>query len=595
MKISYISKTNSWNDEQIVKEARKLKIDCVKKDLRDLNDPKIYKSLGDIILWRSSSLEPRVGRTTLLNILIKQGKTVINRSIVDYPAVIFKQFQQEYVRKFNKKINTIQTFTFFNKDDLIKGVREGLLEFPFIKKPNLGSKGQGIKLVLDKYGIDGLGEDEVKQSVFQNFIENDGDYRVLVIGGRPIGAMKRVGKKNSFVNNVSMGGETFRVDNEKLESKLFEIAAQVAATFNLGFCGVDIIKNKRTGELFFLELNTVPQWEGFQKCTKVNVARELLLYCQELHNRNIMPTRQLVAQCYSEHSDKLANKKFHFFTRMFLWTKDKKYLEKLNSIKHKYYGNNEEELLKILKSILKKKSVYQKRIYNKKDFRKKTADKYPLLGAYSEILFRNLMSKNVFNYDLRPVIKKLISDEELLKLKKELLSNKKDMLSLSTFSANFLYFMEDYMSEEKGDDDVDIMRILDVVEREVANKKENDIELVRNSLYFITHLIIGESRFYKRDIIKNRDVYQKLLLIAEKIIGDNYLKLSLDIKMELLVCAKLVKAKSSLENIINQEAEMSLSEINNFLVDRMNGRCDLSPKGFLGSEHRNVLYIMANL
>ena len=117
--------------------------------------------------------------------------------------------------------------------------------------------------------------------------------------------------------------------------------------------------------------------------------------------------------------------------------------------------------MKILKSILKKKSVYQKRIYNKKDFRKKTADKYPLLGAYSEILFRNLMSKNVFNYDLRPVIKKLISDEELLKLKKELLSNEKDMLSLSTFSANFLYFMEDYMSEEKGDDDVDIMRILD--------------------------------------------------------------------------------------------------------------------------------------
>lgn len=594
MRVSYISKTNTWNDEQIVKEARELKIECVKKDLRNLNDADIYKSLGDVILWRSSSLEPRIGRTTLLNILIKQGKMVINRSIVDYPAVIFKQFQQEYVRKFNKKINTIPTFTFFDKAELKKGFKEGLLEFPFIKKPNLGSKGQGIKLISDKYDIDELGEDEVRQSVFQNFIENDGDYRVLVIGGRPIGAMKRVGKKNSFVNNVSMGGETFQVDNEKLESRLFEIAAQVAAAFNLGFCGVDIIKDKKSGELFFLELNTVPQWEGFQKCTKINVARELLLYCQELHNRNNMPTRQLVEQCYGKHDSKLASKKFHFFTRMFLWTKDKKYLEKLNSIKYKYYGNNEEELLKIFKSILKKKDVYQKRICVKKDFRKKAADKHPLLGAYSEILFRNLMSKNVFNCDLRPVIKKLISDKELLELKKELLSNEKDMLSLSTFSANYLYFIEDYMEKENSSNDVDIVQMFSLVEREIVNKKEKDIELVRNNLYFITHLIIGGSKFYKRDITKNRNVYQKLLLIAEKIISDNYLKLSLDVKMELLVCAKLVRVSSSLEDMIKQEADMSLSEINNFLVDRMNERCNLSPKSFLGSEHRNVLYIMAN-
>jgi len=68
----------------------------------------------------------------------------------------------------------------------------------------------------------------------------------------------------------------------------------------------------------------------------------------------------------------------------------------------------------------------------------------------------------------------------------------------------------------------------------------------------------------------------------------------LDTKLELLVCGRLVNGQIKLEEFIRKEADMSLSEINNFLIDRINGRSDLSPKSFLGSEHRNVLYMMIN-
>ena len=593
MKISYISRSNTWNDQQVISEAEKRKINLEKVSVKDLNDPEIYESLGDVVLWRSSLLEPRSGRTSLLNILDKKGKIIINRSLIDFPAVIFKQFQQEYLKQTFDNIRTIPTFTFADRNDLQKAIEDGLLKFPFIKKPNLGAKGEGIKLIKNLEDIDLLKEEEVSKSVFQNFIKNDGDYRVLVIGGRPVGAIKRTGKEGSFVNNVSMGGRAIAVQDEKLKIELFKIASQVAGTFNLGFCGVDVIQDSESGKLYFLELNTVPQWEGFQKCTGINIAGELLSYCQELSDRNKKPTAELVKRYYTEHIEKLANKRLHFCTRMFLWTKDRKYLKYLKELKGRYYGKNKKDLEKIIEKILADKEIYQKRIYNKKDFRAKSAKKYPLLGAYSELLFRNLMSKNIFGEDLRPAISKLVEDEELLKIRDELLDNDQDVLNLSTFAINYLYFLEEYFAGEKKIK-VNVKKILKLVQGDGFGVKEKNAMLIMNDIYLITHVIIGASKFYKNKITKRRKLYLKMFKVLERIVDDNYIKLSLDTKLELLICARLLSIESDLEDRINQEAELSLSPIGNFLIDVMNAKRGKSSKNWLGSEHRNVLYIMLN-
>ena len=591
MKISYIARSDTWNDQQISAEAREMKIDFEKVSIKDLNDPKIYKSFGDVVIWRSSLLDTKSGRTTLLSILDKKEKFIINRSVIDYPAVIFKQFQQEYVKETSSNIKTIPTFTFADSNDLKKYVKEGKLKFPFIKKPNLGAKGEGIKLIKRLGDIDLLEDDEVSKSVFQNFIKNNGDYRVLVIGGRPVDIIKRTGKEGSFLNNVSMGGQALSVKSNALKVELFKIATQVAATFNLGFCGVDIIQDKNSKELYFLELNTVPQWEGFQKCTGINVAQKILDYCQEISKRGKKSTVYLVKGCYIKYGDKLANKRWHFFTRMFLWTKNEKYLEELEKLKSKYFGENKKDFRKIVQDILNKKEIYQKRIYNKKDFRIKAADKYPLLGSYSELLFRNLMSKNIFGKNLRPSIKKFIKDAELLKVREELLDSKKDMLALSTFSVNYLYFLEEYFSGRKGTK-VKVKKLLKLAQTDNFGNSERDARLIMNDIYFITHIIIGASRFYKNKITRSRKTYLKLLIILEKIVEKNYIKLSLDTKFELLICAKLLDVKSSLESRIVQEADLSLSPIGNFLIDTMNAKKNKSSKNWLGSEHRNVLYIM---
>jgi len=594
MKISYISRSNTWNDRQIIKEAEKLSIDLEKIDnLKDLNNSEIYDSLGDVVLWRSSLLEPRSGRTTLLNILDKSEKIIINRSLIDYPAVIFKQFQQEYLRQNTKDILTIPTFTFQNKKDLVNGVKEGLLKFPFIKKPNLGAKGEGIKLIEDNGEIDLLTDEEVYKSVFQNFIKNDGDYRVLVVGGKPIGAIKRVGEKGSFVNNVSMGGEALAVTDGSLKIEMFKIASQVAGIFNLGFCGVDIIQDTESQKLYFLELNTVPQWEGFQKCTGINVAEKLLGYCQDLAKRKSQSAKTLVKKYYLGDLENLANRKFHFLTRMFLWTRDEKYLEELKYLKKDYFGRSENDFRKIIKKIFADKDIYQKRIYNKKDFRVKSANKYPLLGVYSELLFRNLMSKNIFGENLYPILKEFMPDEELLQIRTGLLESKKDVLNLSTFAINYLYFLEEYFPDNQTVQ-INIKQLLQLTEeKDFGSQQKKSAELM-NNVYFLTHIIIGASRFYRNKINRDREDYLQVLKILEKIVEQNYIKLSLDTKLELLVCAKLLNTESSLRTRIEQEAALSLSPIGNFLIDTMNAKREKSPRGWLGSEHRNVLYIMLN-
>ena len=81
----------------------------------------------------------------------------------------------------------------------------------------------------------------------------------------------------------------------------------------------------------------------------------------------------------------------------------------------------------------------------------------------------------------------------------------------------------------------------------------------------------------------------------EEIIRKNYFSISLDNKVEFLVCCKLCGFQTMLEEIIQDEASKSLAEVGNFIVDKMNVKKKLANNQFLISEHRNVLYIMSNL
>jgi RimK family alpha-L-glutamate ligase len=143
-----------------------------------------------------------------------------------------------------------------------------------VMKPLFGSQGLGVRKLLVNESlpvpmqqfVDGV-------YYFQQLIETADaphDYRVFVINGKVVAAMKRIG--SSWVNNVAAGGRCEAVHQNEVMSQL---ALQAAEAVNIAYCGVDIIQ-AASGEYYVLEVNSIPAWKGLQGVTELNVAQLLV-------------------------------------------------------------------------------------------------------------------------------------------------------------------------------------------------------------------------------------------------------------------------------------------------------------------------------
>jgi ribosomal protein S6--L-glutamate ligase len=151
---------------------------------------------------------------------------------------------------------------------------------PVILKLLSGTHGKGVML--------GRALDEIQASLetvwalnqtllIQEYIDHDpgADIRVLVVGGRVLGAMKRTAKLGRFRANVHQGA---LVESYPLTDDLEWLALQAAEIMGLDIAGVDLVES-RNGHLV-IEVNSAPGFEGFEKATGKNVAVEMLRYVQ---------------------------------------------------------------------------------------------------------------------------------------------------------------------------------------------------------------------------------------------------------------------------------------------------------------------------
>lgn len=162
--------------------------------------------------------------------------------------------------------------------------------FPCIVKTTNSRKGRGVGLVNNV--------DEVKDFVtkfltregisvvVREFIPNDGDIRVFIMGGKAIGALARRPKEGDFRANISQGGSGEVFDLEA-RPDVREIAEKMAAACGLAIAGVDIMLNNKTGAPYILEVNESPQIEGFEKYTGVNAAKAMIEYFVGLTGKGV--------------------------------------------------------------------------------------------------------------------------------------------------------------------------------------------------------------------------------------------------------------------------------------------------------------------
>ncbi|HDJ66353.1 MAG TPA: lysine biosynthesis protein LysX [Nitrososphaeria archaeon] len=156
-----------------------------------------------------------------------------------------------------------------------------IIGYPAIDKPPIGSWGRLVTLVKDYQTLQSIVEhrelllsQSAKTHIIQRYInEGDHDYRVLVLGGEPLGAIMRSAVKGDWRSNVARGG---KVEAVKLDEELSELAVKAAEVIGGEFMAIDIFHDDE--KYLVNEVNGVPEFKGFMEATKIDVAEKLGKY-----------------------------------------------------------------------------------------------------------------------------------------------------------------------------------------------------------------------------------------------------------------------------------------------------------------------------
>jgi RimK family alpha-L-glutamate ligase len=136
-------------------------------------------------------------------------------------------------------------------------------------KPLFGSQGNGL---IRMAGPEDLPEASAVNGVWylQRFLETAEtgatDWRVFVIGGRVVAAMRR--STPGWLTNVAQGGRCQAALPDRAVRAMAERAAEV---LGMGYAGIDLMQD-RQGRWWVLEVNSIPAWRGLQAVTGVNIA-----------------------------------------------------------------------------------------------------------------------------------------------------------------------------------------------------------------------------------------------------------------------------------------------------------------------------------
>lgn len=135
-------------------------------------------------------------------------------------------------------------------------------KFPLILKSVSATRGRDNFLAKDANEMAAIFESlPDKLFVMQDFIPNDGDYRVLVMGDKVVLVIERKAKGDSHLNNTSQGGSAVIVPNDALPQEVLDASVRAAQFFGREIAGVDMVRSLADGRYYCFEVNRSPQIE----------------------------------------------------------------------------------------------------------------------------------------------------------------------------------------------------------------------------------------------------------------------------------------------------------------------------------------------
>jgi tetrahydromethanopterin:alpha-L-glutamate ligase len=159
-------------------------------------------------------------------------------------------------------------------------MRESAAGHTLVLKPLFGSQGKGLQLIGAVNGVhhalpslDGSYGGIAYLQRFVPPLQSPGyDWRVLVVGGCALTAMRRISEH--WVHNVAQGA---RCVAAPLEPPLARLAQDAARALDLDYAGVDILPAADAAQpLQVIEVNGIAAWAGLQRVSGFNIARALV-------------------------------------------------------------------------------------------------------------------------------------------------------------------------------------------------------------------------------------------------------------------------------------------------------------------------------
>lgn len=139
-------------------------------------------------------------------------------------------------------------------------IRE-VLSVPFIMKAIDGKGGNNNFLVRSEEQFQELYQTHPeKDFIFQEFIRNSGDLRVLVVGSEIKLVIYRARTDDStHLNNTSRGASAKLLDLSQLSEQVQALSLSAAASLKREIAGVDVMFEEGTDKPYILEVNSSPQ------------------------------------------------------------------------------------------------------------------------------------------------------------------------------------------------------------------------------------------------------------------------------------------------------------------------------------------------
>lgn len=163
-----------------------------------------------------------------------------------------------------------------DKDQLLAEISN--FDFPFILKISQGGRhGIGTLLVKDRLSLERAIKGRIEKSSFliQDYIPNDGDYRIFLIGYKILAAFKRQEKEDKLLLDRSQGVSEVL---QEVPLEIAELAQKAAEALKVEICAVDMVVDQRSGKPVIIEVNEAPEFRVMKKRANLDVAAEIINY-----------------------------------------------------------------------------------------------------------------------------------------------------------------------------------------------------------------------------------------------------------------------------------------------------------------------------